>query len=95
MEKTNIYHDKLAQRQELLFDFQLSNKYMYSTCSRDLTVQKVDVLNDLSTLEEKLAGDTLNVIVCIGGYIESKLAKSGKDIKHYYHAYEHCVDFLN
>ena len=52
---------------------------MGSTCSWDLTVPKVDVLDKLFTLEEKLAGDTLHVIGSIGDYIENKLAKSNED----------------
>ena len=74
LEKARIHHAKLALRLSLDFESQ-----DYTFCNRDLTTQEVEFLDNLFSLKEHFSSDTLNEIVYIGGYLETKLAKTTED----------------
>ena len=89
LEKAKIHHAQLALRSGAHFnDHSDQHNCMY--CNKNLTSQEAEVLDNLFRLEEQLGSDTLNAMVYIGGYLESKVPKSTpecEDTSHYYQKY--------
>ena len=94
LEKVKIHHAKLALRLGVDFDLQ-SDQHSCLYCNKNLMPQELEVLDNLFSLEEQLSSDTLNAMVYIGGYLESKTPKNTEDTSHYYEKYGVYINHIN
>ena len=95
IEKVRIHHAKLALRLDLSITTADADEHQCNICNRELTVEETEVFDSFFSLEESLAADTLNSIVYMGGYVESRFPKTNEDTRYYYQRHGKYLDLLN